>query len=129
MSNSKNILTTTNLSIGYKSKLTENVIAKNLNLGLKEGKLISLIGENGIGKSTLLRTLSGIKKPLEGSIYLNKIDLKNFNQVDLAKSLSLVLTEKLPPSNLTVYELIFYVLVFFLNQVYDLIHYLIFLDL
>lgn len=106
MSNNNNILTTTNLSIGYKSKSTENVIAKNLNLKLQEGKLISLIGENGIGKSTLLRTLSGIKKPLEGTIHLNDINLKNFNQVDLAKSLSLVLTEKLPPSNLTVFELI-----------------------
>jgi iron complex transport system ATP-binding protein len=106
MNNNKNILITTNLSIGYKSKSTENVIAKNLNLELKEGNLISLIGENGIGKSTLLRTLSGIKKPLDGSIHLNEIDLKNFNQVDLAKSLSLVLTEKLPPSNLTVFELI-----------------------
>ncbi len=106
MSNNKNILTTTNLSIGYKSKSTENVIAKNLNLKLQEGKLISLIGENGIGKSTLLRTLSGLKKPLYGSIHLNDINLNNFNQVDLAKSLSLVLTEKLPPSNLTVFELI-----------------------
>ena len=56
MSNNKNILTTTNLSIGYKSKSTENVIAKNLNLKLQEGKLISLIGENGIGKSTFLKS-------------------------------------------------------------------------
>ena len=105
MSNNKNILTTTNLSIGYKSKSTENVIAKNLNLRLQEGKLISLIGENGIGKSTLLRTLSGLKKPLDGSIHLNDINLNNFNQVDLAKSLSLVLTEKLHPNNFTVFEL------------------------
>lgn len=106
MSNNKNILTTTNLSIGYRSKSSNNVIAKNLNLKLEEGKLISLIGENGIGKSTLLRTLSGLKKPLDGTIHLNDVNLKNFNQVDLAKSLSLVLTEKLPPSNLTVFELI-----------------------
>lgn len=106
MSNNKNILTTTNLSIGYQSKSLENVIAKNLNLNLQEGKLIALIGENGIGKSTLLRTLSGLKKPLKGTIHLNNKELKNYSHLDLAQNLSLVLTEKLPPSNLTVFELI-----------------------
>lgn len=106
MSVHKNILTTTNLSIGYQSKSLENAIASNLNLNLQEATLIALIGENGIGKSTLLRTLSGLQKPLSGSVSLNNKDLKDYNQVDLAQNLSLVLTEKLPPSNLTVFELI-----------------------
>ncbi|MFZ4105998.1 ABC transporter ATP-binding protein [Flavobacterium sp.] len=106
MSDNKNILTSTNLSIGYKSKLKDNVIAKNINLKLEAGKLIALIGENGIGKSTLLRTLSGLKKPLAGDIYLNNKNLKEYSPVDLAQNLSLVLTEKLPTSNLTVFELI-----------------------
>lgn len=106
MSTKNNLLTSTNLSIGYKSKSSEHVIAKDVNITLEAGKLISLIGENGIGKSTLLRTLSGLKKPLSGSVYLNGNNLTDFSQVDLAQNLSLVLTEKLPPSNLTVFELI-----------------------
>lgn len=106
MSTNKDILTTTNLSIGYTSKSTINVIAQNINLNLKEGKLIALIGENGIGKSTLLKTLSGLKKPIHGTVFLNNKDLKNYNQNELAQNLSLVLTEKLPESNLTVFELI-----------------------
>ena len=106
MSSTKNILTTENLTIGYKSKKGNHVIASNLNLNLQKGKLIALIGENGIGKSTLLRTLSGIKNPLSGDIYLSEINLKSYNHLDLAQNLSLVLTEKLPPSNLTVFELI-----------------------
>ncbi|MEO0038377.1 MAG: hypothetical protein RIQ59_1588 [Bacteroidota bacterium] len=106
MSDNNNILTSSKLSIGYKSKMKENVIAKDININLEAGKLIALIGENGIGKSTLLRTLSGLKKPLSGSVHLNGRNLTDFSQVDLAQNLSLVLTEKLPPSNLTVFELI-----------------------
>ena len=104
--NNMTILSVSNLSIGYTTKKENIVIAKNLNLNLEEGKLIALIGENGIGKSTLLRTLSGLKKPLKGTIHLNNKELKNYSHLDLAQNLSLVLTEKLPPSNLTVFELI-----------------------
>lgn len=106
MKTNNNLLTSKDLSIGYKSKSSEHVIAKDININLEAGKLIALIGENGIGKSTLLRTLSGLKKPLYGSVYLNERNLTDYSQVDLAQNLSLVLTEKLPPSNLTVFELI-----------------------
>jgi iron complex transport system ATP-binding protein len=102
----KTILKTSNLSIGYSTKKKKNVIAENLNLNLQEGKLITLIGENGIGKSTLLRTLTGIKKPISGNVFLKEKEIQNYNSLELAQSLSLVLTEKLPPSNLTVFELI-----------------------
>ena len=102
----KNILSTSSLTIGYETKSGSHIVASDLNLNLKAGKLIALIGENGIGKSTLLRTLSGIKPPLEGAVFINDLNLKSFSHLDLAQNLSLVLTEKLPPSNLTVFELI-----------------------
>ena len=106
MSANNYLLTSKDLSIGYKSKSSEHVIAKDININIDAGKLVALIGENGIGKSTLLRTLSGLKKPLSGSVHLNERNLTYYSQVDLAQNLSLVLTEKLPPSNLTVFELI-----------------------
>ena len=106
MSKNKNILTTSNLSIGYKTKKETNIIAENLNLNLQQGKLIALIGGNGIGKSTLLKTLTGILKPISGTVFLNEKDIQLFNSNELAQNLSLVLTEKLPQSNLTVFELI-----------------------
>lgn len=104
--NNNNILSTSNLSIGYKTKGTTNTITKNLNLNLKEGKLIALIGANGIGKSTLLRTITRIQNPISGMVLLNGKDIHKLDAVTLAQSLSVVLTEKLPPSNLTVWEVI-----------------------
>lgn len=106
MSSNKTILSTSNLSIGYQSKKGNHTIAENLNLTFREGKLISLVGGNGIGKSTLLRTLTGIQKPLFGTVTLHEKDIHHYEPLVLAQNLSLVLTEKLPPSNLTVFELI-----------------------
>ena len=100
------ILNCENISIGYQSKGKETIVAKNLNLSLEKGKLIALIGANGIGKSTLLRTLTGIQKPLSGGVFINTINIEELEPLALAQEMSLVLTEKLPPSNLTVYELI-----------------------
>ena len=105
MSN-RNILSASNLSIGYLTKKERIVVASNLNLNLKAGKLVSLVGANGIGKSTLLRTLCGIQKPISGTVSLNEKDIQSFEPLALAQNLSLVLTEKLPTSNLTVFELI-----------------------
>jgi iron complex transport system ATP-binding protein len=100
------ILNSSNLSIGYKSKKDENVIAKDLNLNLGAGKLTALIGANGIGKSTLLKTLTGIQKPLSGTVLINGDDIHKMNPAALALHLSVVLTERLPPSNLSVFELV-----------------------
>ena len=100
------ILNCENLSIGYMDKKTVNMVAKNVNLTLNKGKLIALVGANGIGKSTLLRTLIGIQKPISGTVYLKNKEIHEYSNASLAQNLSLVLTEKLPPSNLTVFELI-----------------------
>ena len=100
------ILQTQHLSIGYSSKAQTKVIASDVSIQLKQGKLIGLVGANGIGKSTLLRTLTGIQKSLSGTVLLNEKPIDSFEPLALAQQISVVLTEKLPPSNLTVYELI-----------------------
>jgi iron complex transport system ATP-binding protein len=102
----KKILYTENLHIGYSTKKSMQLIAQNLNLSFEQGKLISLIGVNGIGKSTLLKTLTGIMKPISGTVFLKDLNIHKMKINDIAKNLSLVLTEKLPPSNLTVFELV-----------------------
>ncbi len=100
------ILKTSNLSIGYMSKKGPKVIAENINIELTRGELIGLVGANGIGKSTLLRTLTNIQHPLKGTIDLNKKLLQDYSALDLAKSMSLVLTEQLMSKNLSVFELV-----------------------
>ncbi len=106
MSVNNNILSAVNLTIGYTNKKVKNVVAHDLNLNLKAGRLITLIGANGIGKSTLLRTLCSIQKPLSGTVLLNDSNIQSYKALQLAQNLSLVLTDKLPPSNLSVYELV-----------------------
>jgi iron complex transport system ATP-binding protein len=100
------ILEASNISIGYSNKKKNILISSGINLTLEKGKLISLIGANGIGKSTLLRTLTGIQKTLSGTVLLDGQNIHKLDSLSLARNLSVVLTEKLPPSNLTVFELI-----------------------
>lgn len=100
------VLSTNNLSIGYSSKKKDFEVAGKINLKLNKGQLVCLIGRNGIGKSTLLRTLSKMQPSLNGEIFLNNQSIDSFSRNELAKIISLVLTERIPASNLTVYELI-----------------------
>ncbi|WP_432277876.1 ABC transporter ATP-binding protein [Microcosmobacter mediterraneus] len=100
------MLKTEHLSIGYYSKKQSSVIASNINIELQKGTLVGLVGANGIGKSTLLRTLTKVQPPLDGDIFINSKSIKNFTNIELAKSLSLVLTESVASKNLSVFELV-----------------------
>mgnify|MGYP006171701635 CR=1 FL=1 len=104
---SKNIvLRTENLAIGYCDKYGSTYIASDLNIALEKRKLVCLLGKNGIGKSTLLRTLSKTQHKLSGSIFIDSENLLDITPAVLAKKMSLVLTERIPESQLSVYDLI-----------------------
>ncbi len=99
------ILKTEHLNIGYQNK-KNIIIGKDINIEVNQPKLITLIGKNGVGKSTLLRTLAGVQYPLNGNVYLQNRTLYDYTNEALSKQISIVLTEKIPPSNLTVYEVL-----------------------
>lgn len=99
-------LKTNNLAIGYHSRKNKNPIASNLNLSLQTGKLTCLIGTNGIGKSTLLRTLASLQAASAGEIWLNNKKVNSMNREELAKTISVVLTENAHPGDLKVYQVI-----------------------
>lgn len=104
--NHNTILKASQLSIGYKTKKVETVVASKINFELQSGQLIGLVGANGIGKSTLLRTLIKVQSLLSGSISINEKDLETTSTLELAKQLSIVLTEPLTSKNLSVIELV-----------------------
>lgn len=100
------ILEANSISIGYRNKKSVKIVSENIKIELQKGKLIALVGVNGIGKSTLLKTITGIQKPLEGIVLLNQKNIESYSASALAQQMSVVLTENLPPSNLTVFELV-----------------------
>lgn len=100
------ILSAENVRIGYRHKGQDVIVADSINISLTAGSLCALVGANGIGKSTLLRTLTAIQHPLHGDVYLNCKAITGYDAAGLAQNLSIVLTGSLPPSNLTIYELV-----------------------
>lgn len=99
---SKTILTSKYLTVGYKNKQ----VLSELNLSLNAGELTCLLGPNGSGKSTLIRSMTGIQKPLAGEVYIQGKPIAEINAKEMAKTLSLVLTDRVAPGNLTVYALV-----------------------
>lgn len=97
------VISLSQLSVGY--TLSHPVIS-DINLELRSGQLACLIGENGIGKSTLLKTLTGFLPKLKGSLLLGNRDIDSFSQRELARQVSIVLTQKPDVQNLTIEEII-----------------------
>jgi len=91
----KSLLETRELAVGYRIRRGQHrVVAERIDLKLHRGELVCLLGPNGAGKSTLLRTLAGMQRPLRGQVCLLGADLHDLNPRDLARRLSLVLTER-----------------------------------
>lgn len=100
------VLQTEDLEIGYQKKKRITTVASGINSRVKTGELVAVIGVNGVGKSTFLRTLSGIQPPLKGKIQVQDTDRTQIPAEDLAAQISLVLTEQPISRNLGVAELI-----------------------
>lgn len=94
-----------NLSIGYRTKKNRHAVATGINASLHGAELTCLIGSNGIGKSTLLKTLSAFLSPLAGCIRIDGKDIADYTSSQLAKKIGVVLTGRPEPENLTVEEL------------------------
>nr|WP_262921977.1 ABC transporter ATP-binding protein [Arenibacter sp. A80] len=94
------------MSIGYSNKKQQTCIASNINFSLVQGEVAAIVGVNGIGKSTLLRTLGNVQPKLSGRIRLNSLPMEQFTTAELAAEISVVLTEPIASKNLTVLELI-----------------------
>jgi len=95
-----------NLSIGYQTRHGVRTVATGINGTIKSGELTCLLGANGVGKSTLLRTLSSFQPQTGGKILLKGRELSDYNDKQLSKLIGVVLTEKPDVRNMTVRELV-----------------------
>ena len=90
------------LNVGYGKKS----VVSNINQEFSKGEFISLLGPNGSGKTTILRTLSRLLLPIKGVVHINGRELDAFKQNELAKTLSVVLTQRINPGLVTTREFV-----------------------
>ncbi|ABS40497.1 ABC transporter ATP-binding protein [Clostridium botulinum] len=95
---------TKNLDIAYEDTL----IVKELNMQIPKGKITSIIGANGCGKSTILKAVGRILKPKKGVVHLSGQDISKLSTKEIAKKMAILPQNPTAPSGLTVSELVAY---------------------
>lgn len=106
MNSKENIIQVIDLTIGYTQRKQQIKVLSSINFNLPIGELIGIIGANGTGKSTLLRTLAHQQETLSGSILINNTSIENYSINSWAKQVSWVHTETIVPRSLSVFELV-----------------------
>lgn len=99
-----NSIVTDQLDIAYE----EALIVKQLNMKVPHGRITSIIGPNGCGKSTVLKAVGRVLKPKQGMVYLNGEDIKKLTTKEIAKKMAILPQTPTAPSGLTVGELVAY---------------------
>ena len=95
-----------NVGIGYQTKHGIRTVAEGINGAIHSGALTCLLGANGVGKSTLLRTLSAFQPKTAGEILIEGRELSSFTDKELSRRIGVVLTEKPDVRNMSVRELV-----------------------
>ena len=96
------IINISSLSVGYENK----PILEDINLTSKTNKMIAVFGRNGQGKSTLLKTISGLLPSINGQFHYNEIDILKSSEKERAKLLSIVSTSQMDIGGVTVKDFI-----------------------
>ena len=98
----KEYMITENASFGYNNK----VVVGNINIKVRRGEILSIIGPNGIGKSTILKSICNQLAPLSGTIMLDKRCIDEYKGSELARKLSVLMTESVNPELYTCYDVV-----------------------
>ena len=94
------------LVIGYNTRAGQRRVTAPLSVKFPEGRLICLVGRNGVGKSTLLRSLSGLQPPLSGDVLLGGSSIASYSHKALARLVSVVTTRDVPVPSMTSWEVV-----------------------
>lgn len=95
-------ITTNRLTVGYRG----HRVVEDISLSLPCGRLVCLLGPNGAGKSTLLRTLCGFQPPIAGTVTISGSDITTMSAAEVARLVSVVLTDRPPTPSLTAAEMV-----------------------
>ncbi|MGI6177992.1 MAG: ABC transporter ATP-binding protein [Eubacterium sp.] len=93
---------TSDLTVGY----DDNPIVEDVNISLHQGEILTIIGPNGAGKSTILKSITGHLKAISGDSYIAEIPVSSMSYDELAKKLSVVLTDKIKGDMMTCYDVV-----------------------
>ncbi|MBU5430165.1 ABC transporter ATP-binding protein [Kineothrix sp. MSJ-39] len=94
-------LQTDNLTVGYGSPLV-----KEISLRVRPGRVLTLIGPNGCGKSTILKSVTRQLKTLGGSIFLGGQAMETMKEAEIARKLAMVMTEHIRPELMTCRDIV-----------------------
>ena len=90
------------LTVGYNGK----PLIRDIGIEVKAGEILTLIGPNGSGKSTILKSVTRQLKILGGAVYIGEKDLLQTSLKELAKQMSVVLTERMKPELMTCRDIV-----------------------
>ncbi len=91
-----------NLTVGYNGR----VLIQDINVGIEKGKIMTLIGPNGAGKSTILKTITRQLERIGGAVYIDGHDVWSWNLREMARSMAVVLTDRIQPELMTCEEIV-----------------------
>lgn len=100
------IISISDLYVGYRKGRQHISLLEGINLNIHKGELTAILGRNGTGKSTLLRTICGLQEPISGNIFIQGMPISDLSLTEKARRVSFVSTEPVHVSHMRIIDLV-----------------------
>ena len=91
-------------AFGYTKNGQDQLVLEDISFSIRAGEFTGIVGLNGVGKSTFLRTLSGLLPLKHGEFILNNRSIHSYSTNELAREIAIVLTERVGGFNLSTFD-------------------------